>query len=172
MKKFKLIVCTLMMFMCVCSTSLFAFGKGETTVSDTNEEQGNGSGPSETKESLNDLSQESSELGDITGSGTDAAENNSKNEQNSAENNAQTQVSQTGGDPVLLTSGQYIQTETDIVLKTLNGSLPVSRFYTSGGSTGGNTLGSKWTGNLETRLIRGVSEGFGQAKTNLEARHA
>ncbi len=168
MKKFKLIVCTLMMFMCVCSTSLFAFGNGETSGTDTNEEQGNGSGPSETQESLNDLGQESSELGDITGSGTDSAENNSKNEQNSAENNAQTQVSQTGGDPVLLTSGQYIQTETDIVLKTLNGGLPVSRFYTSGGSTGGNTLGSKWTGNLETRLIRGVSEGFGQAKANLE----
>ena len=52
---------------------------------------------------------------------------------------------------------EILQTETDIVLKTLNGSLPVSRFYTSGGSTGGNTFGSKWTGNLETRLIQIVS---------------
>ena len=73
------------------------------------------------------------------------------------------------GDPVLLTSGQYIQTETDIVFKTLNGAMSVTRFYTSGGSTGGSMFGSKWTGNLETRLIRGISSGYEQGKKELEA---
>jgi len=75
---------------------------------------------------------------------------------------------QTAGDPVLLTSGQYFQTETDITLKTLISAVVIERFYVSNGSTGGNALGSKWTSSLETRLIRGVSIGADKDAENKE----
>ena len=76
---------------------------------------------------------------------------------------------QSAGDPVLLTSGQYFQTDTDITLKTFSSLIPVNRFYVSGGSTGGGILGCNWTSSVEMRLIRGISIGADRDAANMEA---
>ncbi|MBR4824338.1 MAG: RHS repeat-associated core domain-containing protein [Spirochaetaceae bacterium] len=171
MKKFKLIVCTLMMFMCVCSASLYAKGGTNTAPSNNQEVQANGPG-SESHPILNFLKSIISKLGGKSGGGTNATANNSKNEQVTLDNKSKELNSEKGGDPVLLTSGQYFQSETDIAMKTLTGAVGMVRYYTSGGSTGGNTLGSRWTGNIETRLVRGISAGYEHEKEELEANYA
>ena len=177
MKKVKLIVCSFMLFISVCSASLYASGKGESKPSAPPEENHSGSTSSDSSSTSSKkqsfIQTISSFINNVAnkafGRGTSAVNSSSRSEQKNVENVARTETAQDAGDPVLLTSGQYIQTETDIVLKTLNGALGVTRFYTSGGSTGGNILGSKWTGSLEARLIRGISDGFGQEKSSIEA---
>ena len=168
---FKKTVFVLMLSLTVCSASLYALGGSDSSPSGNQEVQANGPG-SESHPILNFIRSIISKFGGKSGGGTNATASNSENEQVTLDNESKELKSETDGDPVLLTSGQYFQSETDIVMKTLTGAVGMERYYTSGGSTGGNTLGSKWTGNLETRLIRGISAGYEQAKGELEANYA
>ena len=91
---------------------------------------------------------------------------NAKKSMEAAEQRLAEAKAKPAGDPVLLTSGQYIQNDIDITLKTLTSAVSAERFYLSGGATGGGMLGSKWSGNLETRLVRGISLGADKDAAN------
>jgi len=59
------------------------------------------------------------------------------------------------GDPVLISSGRYVQTENDLVLSFGNGtSFAISRKFQHSNKVNGS-LGKGWTTNLDSRLIRG-----------------
>ncbi len=96
-------------------------------------------------------------------------QDNVRNDVIATNNNSNQLQSQTGGDPVLLTSGRYFQSDTNINLKTLTGMLSISSFYVSGNSTGHGVLGSKWTGNIETRIVRGITSGADKDAANMES---
>ncbi len=82
---------------------------------------------------------------------------------------AKTVVAKVVGDPVLLTTGKYIQNDTDISLKTLTGSVNINRYYISSHGTSGKLLGSEWILSTEERLVRGYTEGADGAASEIEA---
>ena len=171
---FKKTVFILMLSLAVCGSSVYAKGSPSQSPSTVDDGEGKSSGPGSPRFTAEMLTLENNCIGfeGFLGKGTKSTNNNSKSQQNIIGNYSCTLFSMTGGDPVLLTSGQYFQSDTDIAMKTLTGAVGMARYYTSGGFTGGNMFGSKWTGSLETRLVRGVSAGYEQAKGELETQLA
>ncbi|MBR4824987.1 MAG: hypothetical protein IKZ86_09310, partial [Spirochaetaceae bacterium] len=171
---FKKIAFILMLLLSVTGSSVYAKGGSENKSGTENKDVGMSNGPGSPTFKADMLTLENNCIGfeGFFGKGTQNTNNNSKSQQNIIGNYSCTLFSLTGGDPVLLTSGQYFQSDTDIAMKTLTGAVGMARYYTSGGFTGGNMFGSKWTGSLETRLVRGVSAGYEQAKGELETQLA
>ncbi|AEE16752.1 RHS repeat-associated core domain-containing protein [Treponema brennaborense] len=82
--------------------------------------------------------------------------------QNAAEESQVTQAQETG-DPVLLTSGQYVSYETDATIGY--GGFPVLRGYRTHNPITGS-IGTGWITSLDTRIIRGFDSGIPQKVTS------
>ena len=86
-----------------------------------------------------------------------------------AEDTKESLTAESDGDPVLLTTGRYIQNDTDITLRTFSGSVNINRYYISSHGTAGKLLGSEWILSTEERLVRGYTEGADSAASEIES---
>ncbi len=93
--------------------------------------------------------------GEASAKATDTRNIGKSNTQQSTPN------SPTGGDPVRLATGELVVHETDIRYMYVNAELSVQRLYASGGTVCGS-LGSGWSFNYDTRIVRGVNTGARQ----------
>ena len=86
-----------------------------------------------------------------------------------AEDTKESLTAESDGDPVLLTTGRYIQNDTDITLRTFSGSVNINRYYISSHGTAGKLLGSEWILSTEERLVRGYTEGADSSASEIES---
>lgn len=84
-----------------------------------------------------------------------------------ANTGTQQKNAKTCGDPVRISTGEFVTSNTDLSFSYINSMVLISRFYQSN-STASHSFGPAWSFNYDTRIVLGVKPGAAEAVTTLE----